>query len=106
MGGILFSIIPVIFAVTSAFLIIAISKIRTFPYYLIEFGRRSYSVYIFHFIIIATVSILIKSAKINVGYFPVLVVVVVTTYWLAGFTYRKIELPFIGFSKRLAKRFT
>ncbi|MEY3760386.1 MAG: hypothetical protein RIR39_1877 [Pseudomonadota bacterium] len=42
MEGILYSVIPVLAAVTSACLIIALSKIKNLPYYLIELGRRSY----------------------------------------------------------------
>jgi hypothetical protein len=35
-----------------------------------------------------------------------LVLVVFATYWVAGFTYKKIELPFIELSKQFVKKFS
>jgi len=104
LGGLLFSIIPVIAAVASIFIIIALSKISRFPQFAIEFGRRSYSIYIFHFIIISTIIKLTDEFNIEIEFLQMLIITAIITYFVSGLSYKIVELPIIRFSKRLALR--
>ena len=93
----LFSMLPLVSAIMFGSILLMTSKIRTFPFILSEIGRRSYSMYLVHFLLtLFVMPILFRFVEFSWMFLlPVYIVVIYTTYIISGFTVTYIEKPFV-----------
>jgi peptidoglycan/LPS O-acetylase OafA/YrhL len=105
LGILTFSVVPLLSGVGAVLFMSALSQVRTLPRILIRFGQCSYSIYVFHFLVVAVVFEAEKHVLgFRLGVLPAMVIVTVVTFGIAELTYRHLEQPFIALSRRLAAR--
>lgn len=84
------------------------SSDRRFATLVEEAGRRSFSIYIFHFAVLDVVRLVYNRIQPdidpNIAPFLIFAVVLVVTYWVAGYSVKYIENPGVALGKRLMSR--
>jgi peptidoglycan/LPS O-acetylase OafA/YrhL len=97
-----FAYVPLLAGISSSFFIVLMSKVAISNRFVIEFGRRAFSIYIFNMVVLMLVENVAVRNGIHLPYLGALPIVVVLVYLFSGTTYNYIEKPFL----RMAKRFS
>jgi len=101
---------PIAVAVAFFGLAVALSHAKSFPKLLLEIGRRSFSIYVLHFIFAWYIVPRVVKVIPGLTLFPLLCfavslgAVIGASYLAAGLTFRWVEKPGIDFGKKWVKR--
>lgn len=104
LGAMTFSVVPAVAGLATVAGMALLARIERFPAILLTFGQRSFSIYLFHFLVISA----LRHAADTLDFAPPFILVygltLLLTYVVAGISYRAIERPSISWAKRITDR--
>jgi peptidoglycan/LPS O-acetylase OafA/YrhL len=104
-----FLLLPATSGLLFCFVGLHLAKLRNIPQIITEIGRRSYSMYIFHFLASWHLAPLIDKGFTgmlggNVSLFINFSVSTILTFWLAGYSFKYLEKPFVIQGNRIIEK--
>ncbi len=104
-----FLLLPATSGLLFCFVGLHLAKLKRIPQIIIEIGRRSYSMYIFHFLASWHLAPLLDKGFTGIfgGNLSLLInfgVSTLLTFWLAGYSYKYLEKPFVVQGNRIIEK--